>query len=156
CSDETYMDVWYDTPPTSLLEVATEGFVSCFSLSKRSGMTGYRTGMMAGGADVMKKLKELRANPGLASQDFVNAAAAVACAEESHVEERRKSFEAQRTVLLDFLKTAGLESVASDAAFYIWVKVPRGHTGTSYAEKLLSVGIVVNPGNFFAVTDAGD
>lgn len=156
CSDETYMDVWYDTPPVSLLEVATEGFVSCFSLSKRSGMTGYRTGMMAGSPDVMKKLKEFRANPGLASQDFVNAAASVAWVEESHVEERRHIFEAKRKVLLDFLHEAGMEVVASDAAFYIWVKAPKGYNGASYAEKLLSVGILTNPGNFFAVTDAGD
>lgn len=156
CSDETYMDVWYDTPPTSLLEVADSGFVSCFSLSKRSGMTGYRTGMLAGSPDVMKKLKELRANPGLASQDFVNAAAAVAWTEERHVEERRKIFEAKRELLLAFLHEAGLEIVASDAAFYVWVKAPAGFDGQSYARHLLSAGILVNPGNFFAVTDAGD
>jgi LL-diaminopimelate aminotransferase len=152
-SDECYADVWFDQPTTSMLEVATEGVLALFSLSKRSGMTGYRTGMIAGDVEVMKKVKELRANPGLAAQDFVNAAATVAWAEDGHAEERRQLFGAKRKVLLDFLHEVGLEVVASDASFYIWLKVPEGYTGQSYAEKLLSVGIVVNPGDFFAVTD---
>ena len=41
-------------------------------------MTGYRSGMSPGDPAVMKKLRELRANPGLAPQDFVNTAAAAA------------------------------------------------------------------------------
>ena len=52
--------------------------VALFSLSKRSGMTGYRTGMIVGDPKIMGRLHALRTNPGLAPQDFVNAAAAVA------------------------------------------------------------------------------
>ncbi|MBM4392413.1 MAG: aminotransferase class I/II-fold pyridoxal phosphate-dependent enzyme [Deltaproteobacteria bacterium] len=154
-SDECYADTWFDRPPPSILEVASEGVVAVFSLSKRSGMTGYRTGMIAGDPRAIAALKDLRANPGLAPQDFVNAAAATAWADDAHAEERRAIFAAKRAVLVEFLRSRDFKIVASEASFYLWVRVPEGHDGQSYAEKLLAHGIVVNPGSAFAITDAG-
>ncbi len=155
-SDECYADTWFDEPPPSILEVAQEGVIAIFSLSKRSGMTGYRTGMIAGDPAWMQRLRELRVNPGLAPQDFVNAAAAAAWSDDGHADERRGLFRQKREVLMSFLERAGLEVVASEASFYLWVRVPSGHTGQSYAERLLEAGIMTNPGSAFAVTDAGD
>ena len=154
-SDECYSDVWFDRPPPSILQVATEGVVAIFSLSKRSGMTGYRTGMIAGDPAVMREIRALRVNPGLAPQDFVNAAATLAWQDDAHGEERRLLFQEKRAILMEFLREAGLEIVGSEAAFYLWVRVPDGHTDQSYALHLLSAGIVANPGSAFAVTDAG-
>ncbi len=155
-SDECYMDTWFDVPPPSILQVASEGVLAMFSLSKRSGMTGYRAGIVAGDPVVMKKLRELRANPGLAPQDFVNTAAAAAWGEDSHADARRHIFAAKRKVLTDFLAEAGVEVVASEASFYLWVRAPGGLSGLAYAEKLLEAGILTYPGASFAVTDAGD
>jgi succinyldiaminopimelate transaminase len=155
-SDECYVDTWFDTPPPSILNVAREGVLAIFSLSKRSGMTGYRSGIVAGDPVVMKALRELRANPGLAAQDFVNAAAAAAWEDDAHAEARRHIFAAKRAVLLDFLHEAGLEVVASEASFYLWVRAPGGRTGMAYAEELLQAGILTYPGSAFAVTGAGD
>lgn len=155
-SDECYVDVWFDAPPPSILEVATEGVLGLYSLSKRSGMTGYRAGMVAGDPAVIRRLRELRTNPGLAPQDFVNAAAAAAWSDDAHAEARRHLFAQKRQILVDFLAEAGLEVVASDASFYLWVRAPRGFDGMSYADRLLDVGILTNPGRFFAVTDAAD
>ena len=156
-SDECYVDTWFDTPPPSILQVAREGVLAIFSLSKRSGMTGYRAGMIAGDAAVMKKLRELRANPGLAPQDFVNAAAAAAWRDDEHAEARRHVFAAKRKVLHDFLvNEAKLEVVASEASFYLWVRAPGGMGGMAYSEHLLRAGILTYPGASFAVTDAGD
>jgi succinyldiaminopimelate transaminase len=155
-SDECYMDTWFDVPPPSILQVASEGVLAMFSLSKRSGMTGYRAGIVAGDPVVMKKLRELRANPGLAPQDFVNTAAAAAWSEDSHADARRHIFAAKRKILTDFLAEAGVEVVASEASFYLWVRAPGGLSGLAYAEKLLEAGILTYPGASFAVTDAGD
>lgn len=155
-SDECYADTWFSEPPPSILEVAQVGVVAIFSLSKRSGMTGYRTGMIAGDPAWMQKLRELRTNPGLAPQDFVNAAAAAAWGDDAHADERRHIFAEKREVLRAFLAEAGLDVVASEASFYLWVRAPQGHTGQSYAERLLDVGIVTNPGSAFAVTTSGD
>ena len=155
-SDECYADTWFEAPPPSVLQVADHGAVAIFSLSKRSGMTGYRAGMMAGDREVIRRLRTLRSNPGLAPQDFVNAAAAAAWNDDTHAEARRHIFAQKRRILLDFLHEAGLQVVASEASFYLWVRAPAGHTGQSYAERLLSVGVLAYPGSAFAVTDAGD
>lgn len=157
CSDECYADVWYDSPPPSILQVSTEGVLAIFSLSKRSGMTGYRTGITAGDPKVMARLHQLRTNPGLAPQDFVNAAATAAWSDDSHAAERRGIFARKRAILLNFLQQAGLDVTASHAGFYLWVRVPAPFpNGSAYAEHLLKAGILTNPGTAFAVTDAAD
>lgn len=153
-SDECYADVWYDSPPPSLLEVTQEGVLVIASLSKRSGMTGYRTGIVCGDPKIMARLASMRNNPGSAPPDFVNAAATVAWSEDTHAEARRLLFGEKRAVMMRFLREAGIEVVASDAGFYLWIKAPAGMNGQQYAEHLLSVGILSNPGSAFAVTDA--
>jgi succinyldiaminopimelate transaminase len=155
-ADECYLDVWSDSPPTSILQVAREGVLAVFSLSKRSGMTGYRSGIVAGDPAWIQRFRELRTNPGIAPQDFVNAAASAAWSEDGHAEERRRLFGAKRALLTAFLAEAGMEVVATGASFYLWFRAPPGYSGASYAEHLLSAGILTNPGSFFAVTDAGD
>ncbi|CAN5203558.1 hypothetical protein BH24ACT19_BH24ACT19_03220 [soil metagenome] len=47
-SDECYNDVYSGAPPPSILEITRERTLAFVSLSKRSGMTGYRSAMMAG------------------------------------------------------------------------------------------------------------
>src|SRR5439155_82734 len=45
CSDEAYSELWFDEPPASALQVADrENVVGFNTLSKRSSMTGYRSG----------------------------------------------------------------------------------------------------------------
>lgn len=153
-SDECYMDVWFETPPASILQVATEGVLAMFSLSKRSGMTGYRSGIVAGDPKVVAAFRALRTNPGLAPQDFVNAAAAAAWTDESHAEDRRHVFAEKRAALLEFFEEVGLEVTASEASFYVWVKAPDGD-GDAFSRELLKAGVLTNPGSFFAVTPAG-
>ncbi len=88
-SDETYADVYHSTPPHSLLECGTDGVLVLHSLSKRSGMTGYRSGFVAGDPAIMKRLRTLRTNPGVVPSDFVNSAAVAAWSDDQHAEERR-------------------------------------------------------------------
>ena len=153
-SDETYADIYTDTPPTSLLQVATENILVLHSLSKRSGMTGYRSGFLAGDPALMERVARLRTNPGLVPQSFVNAAAAAAWSDDAHVAERRAIFAAKKAVFLPLFRELGLEVLGQDATIYLWVKVPDSETDASYAEKLVEQGVVVSPGSCFAVGDA--
>ncbi len=153
-SDECYLDVWFDEPPASILQVADEGVLALFSLSKRSGMTGYRSGIVAGDAQAIAALRALRTNPGLAPQDFVNAAAAAAWGDDAHAEERRLAFGEKRRLLTDLFSSVGLEVTASTASFYVWVRAPGGD-GDAFARHLLKAGVLTNPGSFFSVTPAG-
>ncbi len=154
-SDETYADIYQDVVPHSLLEAGTKNMLVLHSLSKRSGMTGYRTGFLAGDAAVMERLRHLRSNPGLAAQDFVNAAAEAAWKDDAHVERRRQVFREKKQLFMDFFREVGVEVEASEATIYLWIKVPRGYTAESYAAALLRHGILLSPGGMFAVSDAG-
>jgi len=154
-NDECYADIYQDDPPPSLLEVSTEGVLVLHSLSKRSGMTGYRSGFIAGDPNIIQHLAELRANPGLAAMDFVNAGAAAAWGDDAHAARRRGVFRAKKEVMMAFFEDAGLEVVASEATFYIWLRAPEGETGESWAMRLLEHGIVVCPGAYLGVGDAG-
>jgi acetylornithine aminotransferase len=99
-------------------------------------------------------LRDARANFGVASQSFVQAAAIAAWSDDGHVEERRKIFAAKRAVLLSHLRKIGL-SVGGEGAFYLWVRIPQGETSESYAARLAERNILVVPGPAFGAEGAG-
>ena len=148
-SDECYADVYFGAPPPSMLQVQVENVLAIHSCSKRSGLTGYRTGFVAGDADLVALVQRMRSHPGVASPDFVSAAAAAAWGDDAHAEERRRIFAAKRERFLAFFAARGLEVHGSEATLYLWVKVPAGHDSASYALALLEEGVVVAPGTAF-------
>jgi acetylornithine aminotransferase len=148
-SDECYADIYFGERPLSMLEVQVENALAIHSCSKRSGMTGYRSGFVAGDADLVALVRRMRSHPGVASPDFVSAAAAAAWGDDAHAAQRREVFRQKREKLLRFFASRGLEVQGSEATIYLWVKVPRGHDAASYAGALLEAGIVVAPGTAF-------
>jgi acetylornithine aminotransferase len=148
-SDECYADIYYGEPPLSMLQVQRENVLSIHSCSKRSGMTGYRSGFVAGDPDLVAILKRVRSHPGVASPDFVNAAATAAWNDDAHAAERRAIFRRKRDLFATFFREHGLEVHGSEATLYLWVKVPAGLDAAGYALRLLEAGIVVAPGTAF-------
>jgi acetylornithine aminotransferase len=112
-------------------------------------MTGYRSGFAAGDPEVIAVLKRLRSHPGVASTDFVNAAATAAWSDDEHATERREIFRKKRDRFMRFFAEHGLRCDGSEATLYLWVRVPDRHTSESYALALLDAGIVVAPGTAF-------
>ena len=152
-SDECYADVYepsaFPDGPLSTLQVAGDGaagVLSFLSLSKRSGMTGYRSGAIVGDPEAIAGLKKLRTATGTASAEFVQAAAVVAWSDDDHARERREIFAAKRAVLRTAFERLGLEVVASQAGLYLWVRVD---DDVATADQLLESGVVVSPGRFF-------
>ena len=154
-SDETYADIYSDAPPASLLEGELQNALVIHSLSKRSGMTGYRSGFVAGDPSIIRRLVAFRANPGLVPQTFVNAAAVKAWGDDEHVQTRREVFAAKKRLFLSFFDSHGWEVLGRNASLYLWLRVPTDESGEEYALRLLNLGIVVSPGSMFAITDAG-
>ncbi|MBA2442382.1 MAG: succinyldiaminopimelate transaminase [Rubrobacter sp.] len=150
-SDECYNDIYSGEPPPSILEVTRERTLAFVSLSKRSGMTGYRSGMMAGDPELIAALKKLRPSIGVAAPEFVQGAAATAWADEEHVAARRRIYGEKRELFLESFRRAGLRVTPTDAGFYLWVEVPTryGSDDEAYALQLLEEGIVVAPGSSF-------
>lgn len=148
-SDEAYSDTYGDEVPTGILEVAgpgAPGVVAYLSCSKRSGMTGYRSGAMVGDPAAIEALRRLRSSAGVASPEFVQEAAAAAWSDDAHAAERREIFAAKRTVLRTGFEAAGIEVVGSRAGLYLWVKVDDDMDAT---KRLLADGVVVSPGRAF-------
>lgn len=155
CSDECYTEIFFDTPPRSLLEFGREGCLVFHSLSKRSGMTGYRSGMVSGDATLLARYRAQRAGFGQANPAFIEAAAAAAWSDDTHVAERVAVFGQKRALLLEGLGALGLEVYPTTSTFYMWVRAPEGESGTTYADRLLEHGILVSPGAFFGAGNEG-
>ena len=152
-SDECYADIYeedaFDEPPASALQVAgegSEGVLAFFSCSKRSGMTGYRSGAIVGDAEAIAALARLRTMTGTASPDFVQFAAVAAWSDDEHAKERRTIFATKRRILRDAFDEIGLRTVASRAGLYMWVAVEDDLAAT---DRLLQGGVIVSPGRFF-------
>jgi len=158
-SDECYVDIYPDEgpPPPSLLQAAAttgrgvpdlRGVLVAVSLSKRSGMTGYRTGALIGDPELIAAQRLLRPSIGTASPEFVQRAAIAAWSDDAHVAVRRATFNAKRAILLDFLSEAGIAVSGSEATFYIWFAAPGGDDA-AYAEALLRHRVIASPGRAF-------
>ena len=140
-------------PPHTALQVARENVIVVHSLSKRSGMTGYRSGFIAGEPELVAHIRESRANFGVAPQTMVQHAAVAAWNDDAHVEQRRRTFAEKRAVILGHLRKLGLD-VGGEGAFYLWVRVPAGETSESYTARLAERGILVVPGQNFGPSGA--
>jgi succinyldiaminopimelate transaminase len=148
CSDEAYSELWFDEPPASALQVADRTNIVVFNtLSKRSSMTGYRSGFVCAPAEIVAALRRFRPSVGTAPQEFVQRASVAAWSDDAHVEDVRALYARKRAALLPALEAGGLRLAGSAATFYLWVDV----SGPSepFCRRLLEHGIVAAPGSFF-------
>jgi succinyldiaminopimelate transaminase len=153
-SDEAYTELWFDEPPSSALQARSLRNVLVFNtLSKRSSMTGYRSGFVAGDDKLVDALRAFRPTVGTAPQEFVQRASIVAWADEEHVEEARALYRAKRDAVVPVLERKGLRVAASRAGIYLWVEVEGG--SEAFSERLLEHGLVVSPGPFFGPSGEG-
>ena len=157
-SDEAYCELWFEgEPPASALQVGDLTNVLAFhTLSKRSSMTGYRSGFVAGDPELIAALRKLRPSTGLTPQEFVQAASVAAWNDENHVEEMRAGYARKRKLFLDVLSSHGVRVAGSPATFYLWVAVPDGLSSLDWSLRLLDeADLIVAPGTFFGPDGEG-
>lgn len=155
-SDEAYSELWFGKKaPPSVLEFAGasfEGVVAFQSMSKRSAMTGWRAGWMAGDARIVAAFKKLKTNIDSGTPTFIQDAAVAALADERHVASMREGYRRKRDVLCDALAGMGLADCRPDGTIYVWQEAPRGMTGEEFASRLLDprIAVVTTPGAWIA------
>ena len=155
-SDEAYTELWFDEPPASALELGDWTNLAVFNtLSKRSSMTGYRSGFVAGDPELVAALKQFRPNVGTAPQEFVQRASVVAWGDEEHVERARAAYAAKRSLFLDLFARTGLRNAGGPATMYLWVATPPGESSEGFATRLLEHGVIVAPGSFLGASGEG-
>jgi succinyldiaminopimelate transaminase len=153
CSDEAYSELWFDEPPVSALQVEDRTNVVVFNtLSKRSSMTGYRSGFVCAPPEIGDALRSFRPTVGTAPQEFVQRASVAAWSDDQHVEDVRALYRRKRETVLPALEERGLRLAGSEATFYLWLDV--GGSSEEFARRLLGHGLLVAPGSFFG--DAGE
>ncbi len=147
-----YIDIYFEEKPMSILEVAKEGIVAFYSLSKRNNMTGYRCGFVAGDEEIISIYKRLKTNIDSGTPNIIQDAAIAALNDDTHHQEMCDLYQKKANILYNALEDLGLEIRRSKATFYVWQKVPEGMTSVDFAKKLLDpkVGIVVTPGSLIS------
>lgn len=124
-NDECYADLYLSEPLPSLLSASIEAGNPEFknilvinSISKRSSAPSLRSGFIAGDAEILKSYMTYRTYIGCASPLPLQHAAAVAWADQEHVEVFRqkyiRNFELAKEIL-------GVDT--PEATFYIWLEV---------------------------------
>ena len=147
-SDECYSEIYFSEKSHSILEYSREGVVVFQSLSKRSAMTGYRIGWIAGDENIVTAFKKLKPNIDSGTPTFIQDAAIAALRDEKHVEKMRNDYRIKRDIMVEAIVSAGLEDCSPDATLYIWQKTPKNTNSVEFAKKLLQkeIAIVVTPG----------
>lgn len=143
---------WDKEPIPSILDPRVTGddhhwVLGIYSLSKQSNLAGYRAAFLAGDAELVRRLLNVRKHAGLMSPDPVQAAAVAALQDEGHVAAQRERYLRRRETLMPALAAAGLRIDGSDAGLYLWVS--RDEDAWSTVAVFAELGIVVGPGHFY-------
>jgi acetylornithine aminotransferase len=155
-SDEAYSEIYFREAPASAMQVADRRRIAVLNTqSKRSSMTGYRTGFVVGPPELIRGYKLWRPLAGVAIPEFIQRATIRALASEDHVERMRGVYAAKRELFLEFFEGRGIRVAGSEATFYLWCQVPDGQTSADFATRLLDRGVVVAPGSFFGEAGEG-
>jgi acetylornithine/N-succinyldiaminopimelate aminotransferase len=153
-ADEAYSEVYFERRPRSALEFGADNVLALHTLSKRSAMTGYRSGFMAGDARLLEALRRFRPNLGVATPEFVQRAAIAAWNDDAHAARQRERYAAKRELLRPYFARRGWAVEASEATFYLWMKVPAGDD-VAFVDRLMRVGVVPLPGRLLGEAGTG-
>ena len=155
CSDECYADFTWERDPETILSSGLEGVMAVHSLSKRSNLAGVRAGFYTGDPALVEYLRVVRQHAGLMIPGPVQAAAAVAYADDLHVEVQRTRYVERLELVAAGLTAAGFPVELPEGTFYLWIPVPeRLADGWALADELARrAGLLVSPGELYG--DAG-
>jgi succinyldiaminopimelate transaminase len=163
-SDECYAEFMGGHARTTALTAGTDGVLAVHSLSKRSNMAGMRVGFYAGDGELIHYLAEVRKHAGLMIPGPVQAAAAVALADDEHVEAQLARYAERRARWIEWLERSDLVHDGGPGTFYLWVRArepqresrgPDPHTAAwDLARRFAAGGTLVAPGDLYGEADA--
>lgn len=155
-SDECYVEFTWHGPKQTALGWGSDGVLAVHSISKRSNLAGLRAGFYAGDAPLVKYLGEVRKHAGFMVPGPVQHAAAVALADDAHVDAQAAIYQRRLARVAEILRAAfGMDVTPPGGGIYLWVPAPDGDAW-GFAERLAAdAGCLVSPGDFYGPTAAG-
>jgi aspartate/methionine/tyrosine aminotransferase len=160
-SDECYVEFNWDgagepEPGATALSAGADGVLAVHSLSKRSNMAGYRCGFLAGDGDLMAYIASVRTHAGMMVPGPVQAAAAVAWADDEHVAIQRARYAERRRYARRRLAEAGLVDAGGPSSFYLWARsADPAEDGWAVTARLAGTGTLVAAGDLYGEDGAG-
>jgi len=149
--DAAYSEVYFEEPPASILQIegAKDVALEFHSCSKTFNMTGWRCGWVAGNAQAVASLVQIKSNMDNGVFGAIQRAGAAALEgyDRPEIHQLRAMYRRRRDVLIRALEAVGLEVNRPEATFYVWVTCPKGLDSTTFAARLLEeADIVATPG----------
>lgn len=152
-SDECYSEIWRDAPPPGALQVAAEAgadpervFVF-HSLSKRSNLPGLRSGFVAGGAQGIARIRQLRAFAGAPLPLPVQRVSERAWSDEAHVVANLALYQEKFRIADEvFAAVQGFRN--PEGGFFLWLPVEDGEEAALKLWK--EAGVRVLPGAYLS------
>ncbi len=148
-ADECYADIWFDEEPVCALSVSlaqSGGFtrlLTFHSLSKRSGLPGLRSGMVAGDTKLIEKFRAFRNVAGPTVPGPVLAASAALWRDEDHVIANRAAYQEKMDAAERIL---GNRMTRPGGGFFLWLDVGNGEEFTLKAWR--EQGVRLLPGAY--------
>jgi aspartate/methionine/tyrosine aminotransferase len=148
-ADECYADIWFDAPPVCALTARfaqSNGFsrlLTFHSLSKRSGLPGLRSGMVAGCAKLIAKFRAFRNVAGPQVPTPILAASAACWRNENHVAANRAAYQDKMAAAERIL---GNRMKRPAGGFFLWLDVGNGEEFAAKAWR--EQGVRVLPGAY--------
>lgn len=158
-ADECYSEIWRDAPPPGALSVAAdtgtdpERVFVFHSLSKRSNLPGLRSGFVAGGAQGIARIRQLRAFAGAPLPLPIQRVSEAAWADEAHVRENLALYHEKFRIAAEvFSGVQGFQN--PEGGFFLWLPVEDGEAA---ALKLWTrAGVRVLPGAYLSRDVSGE
>lgn len=157
CNDGAYNEILdADVNPISILQFDTEKkCIEIGSFSKIYNMTGFRIGYAVGNKKAISALLKVKSNVDSGQfKPIQKAAEAALRLNINYINSIRKIYSDRKAVAKMLLEEHNIEYFNSEGTFYLWCKAPSGYSNLEFCEELLQeYGIVVTPGNVFAIDD---
>ncbi|GGJ05596.1 LL-diaminopimelate aminotransferase [Alicyclobacillus cellulosilyticus] len=159
CYDHAYSEITYDGRVSpSILEVpgAKDVAVEFMTFSKTFNMAGWRLGAAVGCAEAIESLLVVQShiNSGIfAPIQFAGATALDEVWPSPFAAALRAEYQRRRDYAVQSLRRIGWHVDPPQGAVYLWLPVPAGTDGETFAERLLETyRVVVAPGSAFGRT----
>ena len=158
-ADECYSEIWRNLPPPGILEIAAETntnperVFAFHSLSKRSNLPGLRSGFVAGGAQGIARMRQLRSYAGSPIPLPLQRVSARAWGDEAHVDVSRALYQ-EKFALADQIFSGLQGFTCPEGGFFLWLPVEDGLAAT--VKLWRETGVRVLPGEYLSRDVGGD
>ncbi len=160
-SDEIYSELSYDAPHVSMARILPEQTIVVNGVSKSHAMTGYRIGILAGPAALMKKINMVHGFVIMTPSNPAMAAATEAFKSSESKDDTlwmKEQYKKRRDYLVEKMTKLGFEMATPSGAFYMFAKIPvdLNQNDVEFAYDLVDrQQLAVVPGSGFGPGGAG-